>query len=313
MRLKHLTSRKLKNGRTLYYYQRYGKKIPIGDNLQQAHAEWSKRESGVTSNLFPGVADRYKTTVLPKKAFKTQKEQEKQLERLMAAFASFPLDSIAPHHVRAYIDKRTRPIAANREVALLSHLWNWAREKGITSLANPCSGISRNKEHPRRVYVRNDSYQKVYDAGVFWLQDAMDLILDSGQRPSDVLAATKHDLHEGFLEYTQSKTGTKIRVEIMGTLKETVERILSRQRKVASIYLVADANGQKISIWRLDKEFARTRDKVGEKWQIRDLRKKSATDENDLRIAQERLGHADETTTARIYRQLRWNKVKPLR
>lgn len=313
MRLKHLTVRTLKNGRTLYYYQRHGKKTPIGDNFQQAYAEWSKRENGVTSNLFPVVADRYKLTELPKKAPRTQKEQEKQLERLKKAFQGFPLDAITPLHVRTYLDKRSKPIAANREVALLSHIWNWSRERGITNLANPCTGISRYAENPRRVYVRNESYQKVYDAAVFWLQDAMDLILDSGQRPGDVLASTKHDLLDGFLEYTQAKTGAKIRVEVVGKLKETVDRILGRPRKVQSIYLVSDANGQRISIWRLDKEFAKARKAVGEKWQIRDLRKKSATDETDLRIAQERLGHADEATTARLYRQLRGNKVKPLR
>lgn len=49
------------------------------------------------------------------------------------------------------------------------------------------------------------------------------------------------------------------------------------------------------------------------RWQFRDIRKKTATDVDELRGAQRLLGHASETTTARVYRQVKGEKVKPLR
>jgi len=49
------------------------------------------------------------------------------------------------------------------------------------------------------------------------------------------------------------------------------------------------------------------------RWQVRDIRKKTGTDVEDLRHAQRLLGHSSEVTTARVYRTVKGNKVKPLR
>jgi hypothetical protein len=35
---------------------------------------------------------------------------------------------------------------ANREIALMSAIWNWGRDTGRTNLPNPCEGVKRNRE-----------------------------------------------------------------------------------------------------------------------------------------------------------------------
>lgn len=315
-----MAARKLKSGGVLFYYQAGGKKIPLGGDRAVANTKWAELENSDTTSNFPAIVERYRLEALPKKSFRTQKEQGKQLDLLKIAFPGFGLESIQPKHVRQYLDKRSKKIAGNREIALFSHLWNWARQRGLTDRANPCAGVERNKENPRKIYVRIEAFEAVRSQAVFWLQDAMDLLLDAGQRPSDILKATKHDIYDGSVIFEQAKTGAKVRIRLQGQFKTTIERILARTRPVQTIYLIADELGQRVTIWKLEKEFRRAFEKAGElaltngkEWQLRDLRKKSATDGESLKDAQERLGHANEMTTARIYRQVKGTDAKPLR
>lgn len=39
-----------------------------------------------------------------------------------------------------------RETRANREIALFSHIWNYARTEGPTAKPNPCTGVRRYSE-----------------------------------------------------------------------------------------------------------------------------------------------------------------------
>ena len=93
-----------------------------------------------------------------------------------------PPEATQPQHVR-----QSAPISANREKALLSAIWNYAREMGYTAMANPCSGAKGNKEKGRDVYIEDSLYQTVYAKADLDLRDAMDLVYLTGQRPGDTL------------------------------------------------------------------------------------------------------------------------------
>lgn len=306
-----MKARRLKT-RTLYYYCVRGRTpVPLGADLNDARRKWAEIETGITPAItFTVVADRYEREALPGKAFKTQKENERQLKYLRRAFP-FAFEAIAPLHVRQYLDRRSRKIAGNREVALLSHLWNWAREKGITRLPNPCLGVHKHPERARRRYVTDAEYRAVWDLAPDWLRDAMDLALLTGQRPSDVLKMTRQDIQDGFLWVHQAKTGERIGIECSGELDAVLRRISARS--VTAIQPLVNDAGKRVTIWHLDKTFAATRKVAGQDWQFRDLRAKTVTDEADLRTASQRAGHADEATTAGIYRRVRGRKVKPLK
>jgi integrase len=310
--------RKLKSGKVLFYYTGNGGKEPLGSDYGKALHKYADLETGDASGLsFKTISEKWEQDGIrvgkrgKVRAPKTQTEFKRALTPLRKAFGHIQLDQIAPKLIRQYLDGRSKKIAANRETAVFSIIWNWARQKGLTEKANPTIGVDRNEENHRDVYVTEEAYKAVWDRAPQLLQDAMDIALLTGQRPSDVLKMTRQDIRDGELWLRQGKTGLRMRVSIEGELKSVMERVLARQRPVSSVFLIADNKGQRVTIWTLDKLFAEARGKAT--WQFRDLRAKAVTDEPDLRAASQRAGHADETITAKVYRRLKGNSVKPLR
>jgi len=173
-----------------------------------------------------------------------------------------------------------------REKAMLSTLYNHARECGYTTAASPCAGVKGLKEAERDRYVEDAEYLAVWQTVSAPIQDAMDIAYLTGQRPADVLKMRRSDIRDGFLWVTQNKTGQKLRVEIIGTLKTVLDRVLSRSRAASDLSLIQNEKGQPLSISELRGGFDRARDKAGVSFQFRDLRAKAATDTEDLHHAQ---------------------------
>lgn len=97
---------------------------------------------------FRHVAERYRALIMPNKSPTTQRGNERELCQLLSFFDDppGPLDDIEPQHVRQFLTSRApAPARASREKALLSHIWNFARDFGFTALANPCAGIKGNR------------------------------------------------------------------------------------------------------------------------------------------------------------------------
>lgn len=247
------------------------------------------------------------------------------LVRLGEAFETARLPQIKPLHIRQYLDRRTAKTAANREIAVLSTLFNWAREKGITDSPNPCAGVSRNRETGRDIYVTDEVLNAVHAEASPELADAMDIALLTGQRPADVLKFRRNMISDGYLWHKQNKTGAKQGIEIVpgSDFEKVLKRALERPRSATGAWLVQTSLGQPLTVQTLQRRFQAARAAAAAKYpglameiaafQFRDLRPKAATDSADLKSAQELLGHTDETTTARIYRRVRGTKVKPLR
>jgi integrase len=304
-----------KPGDLRYYYGQ--QKKPLGKDFAEACRQWALLEKGGLPNSvrYVDVADRWEREAIHKgrrrpRSPKTQQEFRAGLKHLRKAFHGALLDQIKPHHVRKYLDRRSAKVSANREIAVLSIIWNWARAKGLTDQANPCTGIDRNPESARTIYVTDDQFREVYDRGGYVLQDAMDLLRVTSHNPSDVLRLSRPDIADGTLLMRRGKTGKRVRFRIEGTLKVTLERILARPRAVSSMYLIADEQGQPVKLDKLEKMFAEARGKAT--WQLRDIRAKSITDEDDLRTASQRAGHANEKITAEVYRRIKGDLVSPL-
>lgn len=60
---------------------------------------------------------------------------------------------------------RTAKTQSNREMSLLSIIWNWARGEGLTREPWPAAGMERskwkNKETPRRMVVFDELFARV--------------------------------------------------------------------------------------------------------------------------------------------------------
>ncbi len=211
---------------------------------------------------------------------------------------------------------------ANREVALLSSLWNWARERGITDLPNPCEGVKRNRESGRDVYVDDATFRAVYTSGDQTLRDAMDLAYLTGQRVGDVWAMDERQIVDGAIAIRQGKTGHKLVIAVTGELKALLDRIAARKKDLTlrSTRLIVDADGLAIGRAALHYWFDKAREAAGiaaDYFQLRDLRAKAGTDKTDsagdIRQAQAQLGHASVTTTEIYVRKRKGAKASPTR
>ncbi|CAG4883717.1 Integrase [Georgfuchsia toluolica] len=302
-----------------YYYVTTSlprKWIALGGDLNEARRKWAELEGQETDpddKTFRVVAARYEREIIPTKAYRTQKDNVRQLKLLIAAFGHYPIDEIRPVDVAEYMQHRgqTARVQANREKALLSHIYNHARAWGYTIETNPCAGIKGHKEKGRDRYISDAEYKAVWLAADAPTRDAMDLALLTGQRPADVLKMTRTDIDDGALHIRQNKTGKRIAIEISGELETVIARIVARPGKSAS--LVIDDDGEPLSQWSLRHRFDAARKTAGVDFQFRDIRAKAATDTGDLAHAQRLLGHKTRTMTEHYTRDRKGDRVKPLR
>lgn len=312
-----------------YYYLDTGEKprreIPLGSDYVAAVQKWAELTAAKAAAqiTFKHVTDRYIRDELPKKAPATRKDNLRELAKLLEFFEDAPLDEIDPIHLRQYIDWRgqTAKIRANREKALFSHIWNFARDKGITNKTNPAAGIKGNPESGRDAYIEDEVYKVVWAAAEAPLQDAMDLAYLTGQRPADVLKLSQSDIQDGELTVVQNKTGKRLRIAVEGELAVAIDRI--KARKVAGMTLIT-RQGKPMTKAALRGAFDRARDAAVKAhpemeakiraFQFRDLRAKAGTDTEEIRgmaAAKDQLGHSSEVMTAHYVRHRRGKLVKP--
>lgn len=327
--------KRLRPGGRVYYYYDAGDKprreIALGSDYGAAIVEYARLEKSRAASAlveavltFEYVATKYMEEVVPTKSSTTQKDNTRELKQLLIFFNDppGPLEAIEPKHVVQYLRYRskTAKVRANREKALLSAIWNFARQSGYTSLANPCAGIKGNKETGRDTYVEDEMFAAVYLHADQPLKDALDLFYLTAQRIGDTLKMDERDLLDNQLLIKQGKTSAKRRIEVVGELKMVIDRILERKKghKIRSTRLVVMDNGQAMTTSMLRGRFDAARMKAGiEKsaFQMRDLRAKAATDKEEstgsIRDARDQLGHTTVGMTEQYIRRRKGLKVLP--
>jgi len=326
---------KLKSGKiwTGYYYngrdaEGKRKEIPLGGDLDQAKVEWARLERKAPpkpSHLLGALFDRYVKEIIPTKGLRTQSDNMKELKQLRKAFEQAPIDSITPQVVAQYRDARTAKVRANREIALLSHMFTIAREWGLTNNANPCFGVRRNKEKPRDYYAGDIVWNAVYTEAVQELKDAMDLAYLTGQRPADVLKVATTDLNDGFLMIKQGKTEKRLRLRleqdgVQSALSAFIDDLQERRALtgIKTSRLITNASGLRMSQQMLRNRWDEAREKAAIKagvdgdtalavlirqFQFKDIRPKAAS-EIELTHASRLLGHSTEEMTKKVYRRV---------
>ena len=334
-------SRKRKSGKTWVSYYYCGRnadgtrvEIPLGNDLDEAKLEWARLERKAAPkpvHLMGALFDKYEDKIIPGKKPRTQSDNRKELKQLRKAFETAPIEAITPQVVAQYRDARTAKVRANREIALLSHMFTIAREWGMTDKANPCFGLRRNKETPRDYYASEVVWNAVYTQAVQELKDAMDLAYLTGQRPADVLKAAKTDLSDGFLRVGQGKTEKRLRILLEDAGKQSdlaafLENLLERRAMngIRTSILITNASGLRMSQQMLRNRWDEAREKAAIKataegdtalaasirqFQFRDIRPKAAS-EIALEHASKLLGHTSEEITKRVYRRV-GEVVKP--
>jgi len=300
----------------------------LGSDINEAKRRWAEFELKPypkDSRQLNAIFDRYIKEVLPQNMPRTQSDKLDCLKFLRPVFGEVALDDLSPQHFAQYRDKRSAKVRANRELSLLSHVFNCAREWGYTARDNPARGVRKNKETPRDFYADDGVWNAVYKFAVDELKDALDLAYLTGQRPSDVLGIRVSDVKDDMLHVLQRKSKKKLRIMLKnadGTLNQlalVVSRIRAKPRKVSSIHLIATPLGVALNKNTLRTRFEGARalaaeeaERIGteemldlaqriRKFQFRDIRPKAASDMNDLAAASSLLGHTEQDITKKVY------------
>jgi integrase len=324
---------------TYYYYDAGGKprkELPLGTDYPMAVKKWAELEMDAKPRhnqliTLKYAADEYLLSLeFKEKAPRTQRDYIAQLVFILKFFNNppAPLTAIKPVNIQQYMKLRGKlaPVRANRERALISTIWNFARGAGITDLPNPCAGVKGFTEEGRDVYIEDAVFEAVWKAADVPLRDALDLAYLTGQRPADVLKMKETDIKDGTLWIDQGKTKKKLRMGISGQLADLIQRIMERKQsfKVRSLALICNESGQQLGRDALRFRFEAARagamntnprlKSAIEVYQFRDLRAKAGTDKadsGDLVQAQKQLGHSTVKMTEHYVRSRAGEKVNP--
>lgn len=287
----------------------------LGDDLGTALKAWANIEAQALprdQTIFKFVAALYEKQEVTRLSIRTQSDYKKHLKLLNLVFQDVHLEDIKPTDVYQYLEARGRSskVQANREKAVLSALFNFARRLGIVDCSNPCVGVRGHSESSRKRYVSDEEFNELYRASPWWIQDVLDVSLLTGQRPADVFKLDVQDVHSDCIFVEQNKTGAKLRIELVDDLQVACERILARDR--VGSQLLVNRRGEALTYNQFRFEFDKVREALGVDWQLRDLRAKTATDLNNLGSAQRLLGHRSRSTTEIYTRNRKGELVKPL-
>ncbi len=336
-------SRRRKSGKvtTYYFYDRRPEglpDVPLGTDYQAALKQWDEihnrqpRIAGTLMEAFEAWEADQVDGLLSYSNKDTQRSYRRHLARLKPVFGESTWSDVELTDLRAYLKRRTAKTQGNREMAVFSVVWNWARLEGYTRLPWPASGMERsawkNPERARRVEVTDAAFAAVYEHADQVLRDCMDLATATGMRLTDCreVLLPKGDM----LRLEASKTGKAADFDL--ALSTVLPGLIERRRalKADHLMLLSTSGGKPVSErmltdrWdaaraaacdalraRGDDESLALAAAIGTMY-LRDMRKRAADLAASEDAAAELLQHGDKRLTARHYRT-RATVLKPVR
>ncbi len=230
---KHLPQRVYLRSGSYYFVDYLGKWHNLGRNYATAMAAYGQLASDSSSCQTVGdLIDRYMTEVAPTKAKRTHQDNLRQSKFLRAAFGSQDPRRITQQSVYAYMDARGKhsKVQANRERALLSHMYKKAIRWGIVS-SNPCIGVERFQERPRDRYVEDWEYDAFRKFAGPLIAAYMNFKLLTGLRKGDILSIRLDQLKEDGIHVYVSKSRKSVIIEWTDALRQAVETIKRLRRQ----------------------------------------------------------------------------------
>jgi len=297
----HLPQRMYLSHGAYFYVTRLNKWISLGRDLATAKRKWSELDGTELQTGMAALINRYMIEVAPKKAPRTYSDNQAEIKHLLPVFGVMPPREIKPHHIAKYLDTRGQkaPVRANREKALLSHIFTMGMRWGIVD-ANPCRGVHRNKEGERDRLITDDEFNQVWIKGNLTIRCLMDIAYITAQRIGDLLDISMKDISEKGIYFKQNKTGKKLLVVMNRDLQAVIDRCRRIHPKVKGMTLFHNRKGQAYtydgfdSMWQLSKKKAKVED-----FHFHDIRAKAITDASSLGLnAQLLAGHATAAMTA---------------
>jgi len=275
-------------------------------------------ESGM-SKLF----NRYFAEVVPGKAPRTQRDNEKEMKKLREVFGEMHPAEPSTMHCQQYLDIRgqSSKTQANHEIALLSHVFRKAMQWGIVD-RNPVKGVEKHKTIARDRYVEDWEIDEFLSVATPFIRAWVEVKIMTGLRQGDMLAMPLNALRDEGIRFKSSKTGRKGFIPWTPELKMAVTALKACNNR-QGMTIVCDRSGKPMSDsafqnrWRAVMTRALEVTELVERFTEHDLRAKHATDVDEAGgDATANLLHDDKRTTEAYLRSKKavtitaWNRKK---
>lgn len=302
-----------------YFVNPANKWISLGKDYSTAMQKWSAMlEPPVGKLRVSAVMDAYIQQQLPLRKPRTQIEYLSSIKLLRPVFGDVFPEDVEPKDIYNFMYLRNAPVAANRDVAVLSNIMNQAVKMGLVNL-NPCKQIRRHAESPRTREVLDSEIAAFLPHCPIWLQCYIRLKLLTGLRQGDMLNIRLDQLREDGLFVHTRKTGKRLLFTWDENLRTAVKAVKALRHRVTSLYLFnTPRDGTAMSessfkgYWRTSMLAAMEAGSLTERFAENDLRAKVATEARDLgQDSTAMLGHSSDAVTKRHYHR-GTQKVDPL-
>lgn len=279
--------------------------IKLGKDKAEALREYSYLLNDNARLKMSELIKRYQRDEMPKKSPATKQSQERRIKVLTDVFGEMAIDEITKSHIARYLDEYPKKVQANRDVALLSHIFT----KGIRwqlCQENPCLGVERNKEVPRDRYVSHQEFLAVFECGSPVIQTMMALAYVSGQREGDLIKMLRDQITPEGIRFKQGKTKKRLLIEWSDGFRFAFGLAATLPDEgITSLYVVCRKNGQPYTLdgfqtlWQNHMKHCLGKGLIAERFTFHDLRAKSGSDAKDGRL----LGHLDQRVFNRVYKR----------
>lgn len=317
---------------TYYTVDRNNKYINLGHDLLEAKRQLLEMEGeapqrgSVADYLDQLMVARLKLVKARKLAQSTYDTNELEVIQLKKAFGKMDPAAMKPKHVWQYLHVyrgAEHPVRANREVALLSNMYNRLIGAGVVDI-NPCTGVDRNTEEPRTRLVTDAEFKAFIRFGIRKSETGKRTVLAaaiaylSGKAQGQILKLTRHQLSKEGIAFSARKRGAGTFVEWTPLLRRLVRHALAMPCNITPLFVVHTQDGTPYtsdgfkSNWqRLMNEWC---EQGHERFTFHDLRAKAVTDMIDQgREAKDLTGHRQQSTIDRVYDRRRLRKSKAVK
>ena len=264
---------------------KWGKRVRLADldaplsEIWKAFEELEAPESGTLSWLLTAYSASPHYLTL---STRTRKDYERHKAALVSRrlpngsrFGDSRLDTITKRSIRGYLDTATAPVQGNRQISYLKSAWNWGEER-YDIPANPCLGVTPNKESPRDRYVTHEDFHEALSYVPEWLSIAMGLAYYCRARRGEVLALTYDDVVEDGLLLKRSKHSMS-EITSHPAVDDLVER--SKTLPEGANHIIRNARGKPISTGGFDSAWRRLSLRMCERaFHFHDLKAKGISD-----------------------------------
>ena len=294
---KHLPPR-LRFAHNAYFYAdaRGGRKpwVLIGRTRTEALLRYAQLEAATADRRdFHALAVKYQAEALPKLAASTRKVYATLIKKPMKVFGAVLPDDISQQDAYRYMDERGKAVGRS-EIGVVGAILTFGVMKGWVR-RNPLHGMRFPAQSRRKRYLTDAELAAILTQCEPELAHAVRFLHYTALRTIDARRVRWSDWKADGLHVCVSKTNSALVFERTAGMDSLMAEL--RQRRIGSVYVLAERNG---SAWTYQRLYAEWQKVAPADANLHDLRRKRLTDlarERGLDFAQSLAAHSDPRMT----------------